>query len=69
MRSLKAFVERRPVVAYFVLAFLLSWSVSALLIAKNAGLINVSWAIDYLAAFGPAFSAVIVTGLTEGQRA
>jgi uncharacterized protein len=59
MKTLAAFVNRHPLVTYFVLAYAFSWAMVAL---YSAGFI-----FALLALFGPALAAIIVTGLTEGR--
>lgn len=57
-------------VAYFVLAYALSWSIGIALALAAQGLIAPilpQW-FHYLIAYGPLLSAVIVTGVTEGRR-
>ena len=52
-------IRRHPLVAFFVLAYLLTWWVYPLLF--------VSPLIGLLGLFGPALAAILVTGLTEGR--
>jgi uncharacterized membrane protein YhdT len=56
--------------AYFALAYALSWSIGIALALAAQGLIAPilpKW-FHYLIAYGPLLSAVIVTGATEGRR-
>ncbi|MCX7790204.1 MAG: CPBP family intramembrane metalloprotease [Chloroflexaceae bacterium] len=56
--------------AYFALAYALSWSIGIALALAAHGLIAPilpRW-FHYLIAYGPLLSAVIVTGATEGRR-
>ncbi|MGQ9866741.1 MAG: CPBP family glutamic-type intramembrane protease, partial [Pseudanabaenaceae cyanobacterium] len=54
--------------AYFILAYGISWAVQIPLALKAQGLSQapISFSIHYLAGYGPMFSAVIVTWLTDG---
>jgi membrane protease YdiL (CAAX protease family) len=53
-------VRRFPLVAYFVLAYALTWWVYPLL--------RISPLIGIFGLFGPALAAIIVTGVTDGRR-
>lgn len=58
-----------PLVAYFALAFLISWGIAVPLALAKAGLIEPilpTWT-HYLVAYGPALSALIVTWWAEGK--
>ena len=61
--------RRHPVAAYYALALTFSWLVELPLVAAKQGWTNskVPFAIHYLAAFGPALAAVIVTAATTGS--
>jgi len=63
-----ALLARHPLVAYFALAYALSWSVEIPLAASAQGWMRwrVPFAVHYLAAYGPLLAAVIMTWLTEG---
>lgn len=61
------YLQRRPITAYFVIAYLFSWAIGGLLIADFYGLITVPHEIYYLMAFGPMLSALAVTGVTDGR--
>lgn len=58
MQRLVAPVQRYPLVAFFVLAYALTWTLTLL---SSRSLV-----FALLGLFGPAAAAVIVTGLTEG---
>ncbi len=55
-------------IAYFLLAYGISWAVEIPLALKAHNLIRTSmpFSIHYLAAYGPLLSALIVTGLSSG---
>jgi membrane protease YdiL (CAAX protease family) len=60
---------RHPVVAYYALTLIFSWAVELPLVAVQQGWIDVPipFSIHYLASFGPALAALIVTALTTGR--
>lgn len=62
--------KRHPLLAYFVLAFALSWVVEIPLALRAQGIIRaeIPFTLHYLAAYGPMLSALILTGLAEGSR-
>ena len=51
-------IKRHPLIAYFILAYALAWMLIPLM--------SISLAFGFLALFGPAFSAILITRLTEG---
>jgi membrane protease YdiL (CAAX protease family) len=55
-------------VAYFTLAYTLSWSIGIPLALAHQGIIpaTLPWWTHYLVAYGPLFSALIVTGVSDG---
>ncbi|HET9910010.1 MAG TPA: type II CAAX endopeptidase family protein [Anaerolineales bacterium] len=63
-------IKRNPLIAYFVIAFAFSWTVYFTLIAIKYGWMDVQipMSIHYLASFGPALAALIVTALTTGKE-
>jgi len=58
-----------PVVAYYALALVFSWAVELPLVALQQGWIDVPipFSTHYLASFGPALAALIVTALVGGR--
>jgi len=62
-------MKRGPLVAFFALAFLLSWLVAGPLALQRAGLLSLRlpYSLHYLMAFGSMLSALIVVGTTEGR--
>jgi hypothetical protein len=62
-------MKNRALVVYFVLAYAISWTFMLPVALSARGIItaNVPYALYYLASFGPALSALIVTGLTAGR--
>lgn len=60
--------RRRPLLAYFGLTFLLSWTVELLLVASERGWggIALPESAHYLAAYGPMLAAILVTGWIAG---
>ena len=68
LEGIRNWVRHHPILAYFVLAYTLSWSISALLIADYNGLLAVPGGLHYLVSFGPALAALLVTVLISGRR-
>lgn len=56
---MKALIQKYPTAAYFVLAYVFAWIFIPLT--------SVSLAFGFLALFGPAFSAMLTTYITEGS--
>lgn len=63
-----SFVSRHPVLVYYLLAMVFSWSIMLLLGAVKQGWIDlqIPFAVHYLAAFGPMLAALLVTSATGG---
>ncbi len=63
-------LKQHPVMAYFILAYALSWAIELPLAASAQGWLRlpVPPALHYLASFGPMLSALIVTAATEGSQ-
>ncbi|NWG15302.1 MAG: CPBP family intramembrane metalloprotease [Chloroflexi bacterium] len=60
-------IKRRPTTAYFALAFLFSWLLAFLMLARYNGQLDLPAWLHYLVAWGPAAAAVVVTGLSGGR--
>ncbi|MGE5221385.1 MAG: hypothetical protein ACM3PY_03045 [Omnitrophica WOR_2 bacterium] len=62
--------KTRPVVLYFVLAIVFSWSIYLPLVFLRQGWFyaQIPYAIHYLASFGPALAAILVTALANGKE-
>ena len=58
--ALAIMVKRHPLIAFFVLAYALTWWVYPLL--------RFSPLIGLLGLFGPALAAIVVTAVTDGRR-
>jgi hypothetical protein len=67
---MKTFVKQHPLVTYFTLTYLFSWSVFVPLALKKHELIHfpVPFSIYYLASFGPLLAAIITTGIIGGSE-
>jgi hypothetical protein len=70
VRLRRSFIVRHPLVAYFTLAYLLSWAVEIPLLAAAQGWTTrtIPLAFHYLAACGPLVAALIVTWMTDGSE-
>lgn len=66
--SISTWTKRHVLVAYFILAYTISWAVQIPLALKAQGLSQASipFSVHYLAGYGPMLSAIIVTWLTGG---
>jgi CAAX protease family protein len=64
-----AWIKKHPLVAYFVLAFAISWAFELPLVAVKQGWIQlpIPFALHYLAAFGPMLAALCVTAISQGR--
>jgi membrane protease YdiL (CAAX protease family) len=62
-------IRQSPLLAYFLLAYAISWSfeIPIALSAQGWANIEVPYAIHYLASFGPMLAALAVVALTEGR--
>lgn len=63
-----ALIKRNPVVSYFAITYLISWTIWSPIVASARGWVDwdVPYALYYFGSFGPLLSALIVTALTEG---
>ena len=66
--NISTWMKRHPLVAYFLLAYAISWAIQIPLALKAQGLSQapIPFSIHYLAGYGPMLAAFIVTGLTGG---
>lgn len=67
--ALTNWLNQHAVIAFFVLAFTLSWAVELPLAASAQGwlAVPVPSALHYLASFGPLVAALVLTAATEGR--
>ena len=67
--ALNVIVKRHRVIAYFTLAYAISWAIELPLAAVAQGWLHapVPFRLHYLAAFGPMLSALLVTAATQGR--
>ena len=67
--SLANLLKQHALIAYFILAYVISWAVELPLAASAQGWLHtrVPGPLHYLASFGPMLSALIVTAATEGS--
>lgn len=70
MTTITTWARKRPLLAFFILAYALSWLVEIPLALEAQGIIQIGipFSAHYLAAYGPMLSALIVTGVTRGSR-
>jgi membrane protease YdiL (CAAX protease family) len=64
-----AFVRRRPLLSYFMLAYAITWTVAAPLLLSGRGFIDthpLEW-LEPLAAFGPFIAAMLVARALQGR--
>jgi hypothetical protein len=66
-----AWIKKNSLVAYFILAYAISWVFMFAVAASARGWIEtkVPYSLHYLASFGPMLSALIVSALTGGGAA
>jgi membrane protease YdiL (CAAX protease family) len=72
-RRISLWVKEHQLITYFVLAYAISWSIVAPLVASAQGLIDASvpFALHYLNDYAPLLAAIITTGIageTDGLR-
>jgi uncharacterized protein len=68
-RRISLWVKEHPIIAYFVLAYVISWIIVAPLIASAQGLtdVPVPFAIHYLNDYGPLLAAIIIARIADGS--
>lgn len=66
---MSAWVKKHPLLAYFILAYAISWGVELPLIAVQQGWTDlpIPFAIHYLVAYGPMVASILVTWLSAGS--
>ena len=64
-----SWLKRHSIVAYFVLAYAITWTIWLPIVASAQGWVqwNVPYMLYYFGSFGPLIAALIVTALTEGK--
>lgn len=64
------FIKRHPIPSYVIITFAISWPIYLSLAAVKQGWTDarIPFWIHYLASFGPAVAALIVTALTTGRQ-
>ncbi len=69
MKTLSPWLKKNALVAYFILAYLITWTIWWPLLAFSQGW--VSWkapnALFYFGSLGPMLSALVITALTSGR--
>lgn len=60
-------VRIHPVVAYFLIAYVFSWLIGGVLIARAHGLVTAPQWLHYVSAFGPMIAAIMVTAAFDGR--
>lgn len=70
MNTLANWIRKNVLLAYFILAYAFSWTISIPLALRAQGIIRVKipYSLHYLTAYGPMLSALIVTGVTRGAN-
>jgi len=68
-RRISLWVKDHQLITYFVLAYAISWSIVAPLVASAQGLIDVSvpFALHYLNDYAPLLAAIITAGVASGN--
>lgn len=68
MKTILNLAKRRPLLAFFVLAYSLSWSVEVPLALQAQGVLQtkIPFSLHFLAAYGPMTAALIVTAMSRG---
>ena len=62
---MKDWVTRHPLVAYFFVAYVVSWSIAVPLALQAQGVVSerLPWSLHYLTMFGPAAAALLISRL------
>jgi len=68
MKTITNWVRKHALLAFFILAYALSWIIGIPLALRAQGIIKmqIPFSLHYLIAYGPMLSALIVTGITSG---
>jgi uncharacterized protein len=68
-RRISVWVKEHPIMAYFVLAYAISWIIVAPLVASAQGLIDlpVPFALHYLNDYAPLLAAIITAKIADGR--
>jgi uncharacterized protein len=69
IRRIPIWVREHQVITYFILAYAISWTIVAPLVASAQGLIEVPvpFALHYLNDYAPLLAAIITTGIANGK--
>lgn len=64
---MKKLIQSHPVTSFVAFTLLYSWTLWLLMILSNKGLLPFKFPTNFLGSFGPAFGALIVTGIIQGK--
>lgn len=64
---MRRLVQSHPVISFIAFTFLYSWTLWLLMILSNKGLLPFKFPTNFLGSFGPAFGALMVTGISQGK--
>ncbi len=69
-RRISLWVKEHQLITYFILAYAISWTIVAPLVASAQGLIDVPvpFTLHYLNDYAPLLSALIITGVANGTE-
>jgi len=67
---MSTWIKKHPLVAYFVLAYVISWACELPLVAVKQGWVQlpIPFALHYLAAFGPMLAGLCLTAVSQGRE-
>ena len=67
-KSTSSWVSRHSLLAYFILAYAISWAIMIPLALTRQGVLQapIPFSVHYLSSFGPLLAALIVTWLESG---